>query len=296
MTPSRLRAWIRKYGTVGVLMAGAVLAWHLLWTRYRLRSLSICGLLLLGGVCLLFWPHPPRPVAPVLLSPAKPLPKPVVPADPREQANQALIMALRGLDTEAVRDALKAGANPNYKTKCEYTEGMESALEVLIGKQMQGNAHEEAPELNKLLLDYGADPNAGKEEGESPLVLMADFDYTTTVRYLLEHGADINAKDSQRCTALHYAVWHNNVKAVALLLTWGADVNVRDDRGKTPLMLHNPANTEINEDERRRCGLWLAEGDPGYHLFDAQKIRRLKRVGKADEKKIIRMLRRAGAK
>jgi hypothetical protein len=290
MTLSRLRAWIRKYGTFGVLIAAAILTLRLLWPRYRPASLCMCGLLLLFGGCVLFWPHSSRPSSPTLptsVGTARPSTQLVVSVSPEEEASQDFITALELLDTTAARAALKAGVDPKVKMESEYTKGKVSAFLFLLGRQMGRNSAEEAPELNKLLLDHGADPNEADEEGAPPLVLMAELDYTTTLRYLLEHGADIHAKDRNRWTALHYAVLNNNVKAVALLLARGADVNVCNNDGETPLMLHNPRNAELAKDEsNRRFTI--------YHPLDEQAIRRLKQVAKADEKRIIRMLHKVG--
>ncbi len=87
----------------------------------------------------------------------------------------------------------------------------------------------------KLLLAYGADPNArtleGKEtggfmrdaftKGETPLHRAAAFGNEDTIRMLLEAGADKTQKDSQRDTALSWASWHCRPASVLKLLSYG---------------------------------------------------------------------------
>jgi ankyrin repeat protein len=70
------------------------------------------------------------------------------------------------------------------------------------------------PELTKLLLEAGADPN----DGES---LYHSLENLACTRALLEHGARIEENN-----ALYRALDFDNVAVLELLLAHGADANV----------------------------------------------------------------------
>jgi ankyrin repeat protein len=116
-----------------------------------------------------------------------------------------------------------------------------------------GVAHH--PELTKLLLERGADPNDGEAVYHSPethengammalvetgklhpesLVLMLirkhDWHDYEGVKYLLEHGADPNTAWGKSRYPLHHALARSNdTSIIALLLEYGADPNLVSD-------------------------------------------------------------------
>ena len=116
------------------------------------------------------------------------------------------------------------------------------------------------PDVTRLLLEHGADINAGVDhacdshyEGLTPLHLAAaDPRRVEVVRVLLEHGANVGAEDNKGRTPLHDAVgnkalgWNTRpgtvedrvsakVKVVCMLLEHGANVGAEDNKGRTPL-------------------------------------------------------------
>lgn len=86
-----------------------------------------------------------------------------------------------------------------------------------------------------LLLDAGANPNLGDDDGdETPLMRAMNHEICSL---LIEAGADVNAQRSNGVTALMSAsgIWGGLAKMEALLSA-GADVNIKDEDGKTTLM------------------------------------------------------------
>lgn len=85
------------------------------------------------------------------------------------------------------------------------------------------------------------DINSVEERFNAPvIVLAAAWGVTDAVRILLEAGADPNAgNDNQGQSALMWAVksHENRMEMFELLLDSGANVNIRSDLGETPLSL-----------------------------------------------------------
>ena len=87
------------------------------------------------------------------------------------------------------------------------------------------------PEVTRLLLARGADPNAADDDGATPILLAESLD---VVSALLEAGADPSRPDDLGQTPLHFAVdW--GAPHVRALLAAGADPNAVDEAGDTPL-------------------------------------------------------------
>ncbi len=110
------------------------------------------------------------------------------------------------------------------------------------------------PELTRLLLEYGADPNDEETPYHVPegydntvmtiilesgrlnaaslatmLVRKADWHDDEGLRLVLDHGADTNAVTRWRVNGLHHALRRDNwLKAIELLLDHGADPAVRN--------------------------------------------------------------------
>jgi ankyrin repeat protein len=141
---------------------------------------------------------------------------------------------------------LDGGADPNtgFWTKGQYPE-FETALYGAAGV-----AHH--PELTRLLLERGANPNDEEAVYHSPegydlgamqllvetgrltadnlslmLIRKHDWHDYEGVKYLLEHGADSNRNRSRGLRAIHHAIARNNDEdIIALLLDHGADPNL----------------------------------------------------------------------
>jgi ankyrin repeat protein len=152
----------------------------------------------------------------------------------------------------AAKALLDAGASANsgfFESNHQPQPEWESALYGAAGV-----AHH--PELTRLLLERGADPNDGEVAYHTPetddnralkvlvesgkltadnlatmLLRKADWHDYEGIRYLLEKGADPNRMTPWRLTALHQALRRDNdIEIIEVLLNHGADPTLENGR------------------------------------------------------------------
>lgn len=147
----------------------------------------------------------------------------------KEDRNEALQKACGETDIAFVKALLEAGADPKYRSKVGWSALMVAAcygtaemVEVLIkagsdvnicdkncgGQTVLMWASRGLRENNKkvkLLLDAGADPNSGSEDGYTPLMSAAQTGDVSAVETLLKAGAKISAKNKTGQTAIDLA-------------------------------------------------------------------------------------------
>jgi uncharacterized protein len=87
----------------------------------------------------------------------------------------------------------------------------------------------------KLLLKYGADPNAPNPFNDTPLLVACEED-SEAATVLLEHGADPSTKDARGYTPLLLSAFHRNPDIMAAMLRHKVRVNEFDQSGFNPLM------------------------------------------------------------
>jgi hypothetical protein len=103
-------------------------------------------------------------------------------------------------------------------------------------------------EIVRLLVKFGADPNAAKNKRRSsPLHYAADGFITgpawdeerqvETLRCLIQNGADLHLQDMSGATPLHRAVRTRCAAAVQFLLRAGSDPAMKNKSGSTPFHL-----------------------------------------------------------
>jgi ankyrin repeat protein len=171
---------------------------------------------------------------------------------------------------------LDAGANPNtgwFETKHQPNPEWESAI-----YGAAGIAHH--PELTRLLLERGADPNDNEapyhapegydnaalkvlvESGklsadslETMLLRKADWHDYEGIKYLLEHGADPNRQIRWPHTALHQALRRDNaVRNIELMIDHGALTRIAsrsDGKSGVTLAAHRGRGDVLDLFERR---------------------------------------------
>jgi ankyrin repeat protein len=125
---------------------------------------------------------------------------------------------------DEVERAIKDGADVNARND-GYT-----ALHVAL-------AEGASPEVVKILLENGADPNAanfgdGLIEGNTPLHQACYNRENPVIAMLLDAGADINARNGTH-TPLMAAMEFPSLEKITLLLDRGADISARGYLGRT---------------------------------------------------------------
>ena len=167
---------------------------------------------------------------------------------------------------------LDAGADPNtgFWTTGDFPE-FESAMYGAAGV-----AHN--PEVTKLLLERGADPNDGEVAYHAPetgdnrcLTLLVETGKLTAeslgmmvirkidwhdedgLRYLLEHGAPAEGERTRGWRALHHALARaNGLPAITLLLDHGADPSQESDGISATVRAARVGRGDVLEEFRKR--------------------------------------------
>lgn len=179
-----------------------------------------------------------------------------------------LTQAIENDDTKTVNTLLDHGSNPNMPDKYKYgytplelaaIYGHADVEKILLEhgadvnrRSQNGNtpliaaANSGHADVAKVLLIHGANPNITNSIGDTPILLAAGGGYLEITKLLLAHGADVNHADNSGNTPLSMATAQGYKRVVKLLLAHGADVNHVDKYGNTPLsMAMQNGNTEI---------------------------------------------------
>jgi len=150
-----------------------------------------------------------------------------------EEWVEAARRAIKGNDEDALRDAIRRGADVNgmlpCKNKITGTRGLFPLLSLAASKGLAG--------MCEILLAEGADANIrATTNGALALHDAALTGNVACTRLLLRAGADVNARANDGLTALHYASDKGHVDAVKLLIVAaGANLEARSRQGSTPL-------------------------------------------------------------
>ena len=139
-----------------------------------------------------------------------------------DEASQKLLAVIHKDvdDTEAIKNLLLRGANPNVQNKYGQTPLHLALLErferfVMIDSQKKVDYYKQNEQLQvvnrgnhnavKLLLAQGADPNVQDSHGWTPLHFAAEYKYNQSVVTLLENRADPNIENEKKQVPLDIA-------------------------------------------------------------------------------------------
>jgi len=90
-------------------------------------------------------------------------------------------------------------------------------------------------EMARLLLDAGADVNAGDSDNSTALGIAAMRRHGEMVTFLIERGAEVNHRDRKADCPLSFAVYGRDEAIIQQLLDAGADLWFRNPEGETLL-------------------------------------------------------------
>ncbi|WP_038910664.1 ankyrin repeat domain-containing protein [Dickeya dadantii] len=121
-------------------------------------------------------------------------------------------------DKNAVRLALKLGADPNYKDGSG-----DSAVNRVSGVR--------DPDWLRIVLDAGGNPNAIGRLGQPALLSAINEERWADIKLLVERGADINLADRQKRNSALYAAYINQYEIVYWLIERGAKVDTYSATG-----------------------------------------------------------------
>ncbi|KHN62592.1 ankyrin [Dickeya fangzhongdai] len=121
-------------------------------------------------------------------------------------------------DKDALRLALKLGADPNYKDGSG-----DSAVNRVSGVR--------DPDWLRIVLDAGGNPNAIGRLEQPALFSAIGEERWADIKLLVERGADINLVDGQKTTSAHYAAYLNKYEIVYWLIERGAKVDTYSATG-----------------------------------------------------------------
>ena len=121
-----------------------------------------------------------------------------------------LAMAAKADDHELIRVLLALGADPNIRTYSGTTPLMAAVGVEMFNPGEDTHDDADAMETAKLLLDLGAEVNAGNSYGESAVLGATARGPILLVQLLLDNGADLNVEDLFGWTPLISAEWGKN--------------------------------------------------------------------------------------
>lgn len=119
-------------------------------------------------------------------------------------------------DVESVRRLLEMGATPSITDKSDKSAFSDRGKQRLKLLGIKGSRYR-------------------RNDGKTPLLVAAEFDFRVVATVLIVNGADVNAEGRWGLTPLHWMGLNGAGGLVSILISNGAKVNAKADSGMTPL-------------------------------------------------------------
>jgi ankyrin repeat protein len=155
----------------------------------------------------------------------------------------ALMEAVKGGHVETLKLLLEAKAD----VKAIHRTGEQALMMAARQRKLSTPSTEPNPEIVRLLLAHGADPNA-KSRWDETALMFANTE--AKVKLLAAKGADLEAKDQEGRTALMKAASRGDVGVAGALVESGANVNAVDSKGSNALFYALDRENTAYGDER----------------------------------------------
>ena len=96
---------------------------------------------------------------------------------------------------------------------------------------LQIAAQKNSPLLARVLVAWGASPEAKGQDGMSPLHFAGYLGADQVIPLLVQKGAPVNGRDQEGRTALHLAAYAGHASSVAALMDHKADSEIKENQG-----------------------------------------------------------------
>lgn len=166
---------------------------------------------------------------------------------------------------DKIRAALAAGAQPDIAQDKEER----SALYV--------HASNGRLDCVAVLLAHGANPDVGKSNGWTPLMIATRHSYFDCMKALVEAGANLNAQPTNGgYSSLHWAAYWGNGNNIQYLLDQGIDRNLVDQQMNTAADIADkekyPRLGDLIRGKPRADNNAEAEKNTGWHMTAVDEI------------------------
>ncbi len=149
--------------------------------------------------------------------------------------NQAMIKSMMDQTGHLLHRAVESGQEQQVQDilkqkNLDVNERAEAGWTALLFAAAQGY-----PQIMRLLLDAGANPDIGNVTGITPLMYGALYKNVDVCKLLLEYGANLDLQDVHGGTALMVATRAGSPEVAGLLLKAGANTKIKDRDDMTAL-------------------------------------------------------------
>jgi uncharacterized protein len=205
-------------------------------------------------------------------------------------ANQ-LLKLISSTDYQQLREALTANpALANEGVPLDDNPKKGHPLHRICDAVFAGRiTDEQAIEIAKILLEFGADIDGFKSQGDNntPLIAAASLNAEQLALFYIDLGADIHyTPKSDGGTALHWACYCGKDKLVAKLIEKGANLNQTDTSySSTPMgwAIHPILAKDSPIHHQLQCVKLLLKAGADQSLVDSRSMQYLRSVAEGDK-------------